>query len=113
MCPFINYTHRGQYLAAFDYVRPVYVSKYPVFIFLRHVDLTGNPDAACIVCISASTLGRLYALYSDKVVCLLSVVWRSSNSFFGLRAKRHSFGIYFSLYPVRMGLPPGDNTVTS
>ena len=32
---------------------------------------------------------------------------------FGLRAKRHSFGISFSIPPLKMGLLPGDKTVTS
>ena len=62
---------------------------------------------------SATTFGRLYALYTERVFCLIYVVWCSSNSLFGLRAKRHSFGISFSLHPVSMGLTPGDDNVTS
>ena len=75
--------------------------------------MIGNHDAACMDHTSASTLGRSYALYFERVVFLLYVVWCSSSYLFGRRAKRHSFGIYFSLHPVRMGLPLDENTVTS
>ena len=37
----------------------------------------------------------------------------SSSSLVGFRAKRHSLGSYFSLQPIRIFLPPGDNTATS
>ena len=113
MCPFIVSTACGKYLAAFEYVRPVHISKFPRFISLIHVDLTGNPDDACMYRTSDSIVGRSYAPYAERVVCLLSVFWFSSNSLSGIRANHHSFDIYFSLHPVRMGLPPGDNTVTS
>ena len=75
--------------------------------------MTGNPDAACMYHISAYTLGRSYALYSERVVCLLSVVWCSSNYFVGFILKRYSIGSYFSLQPIRIGLPPSENNVTS
>ena len=68
-------TDCGQYLAAFEYVRPGYVSKFSLFIALGHVDLTGSPDAACMYRTSASKIGRSYALYADRVFCFLSVVW--------------------------------------
>ena len=74
MCHFIVSTARGKYLAAFEYVSPGHVSKFPLFIALSHVDLTGDPDTAFMYLTSASTLGRSYALYSEKVVCILSVV---------------------------------------
>ena len=32
---------------------------------------------------------------------------------FGLRAKRHSLGIFFSLQTVRIVIPSGESTVTS
>ena len=113
MLPFIVSTARGKYLAAFVYVRPDRFSKCPLFIALSHVDLTRYPDAACMYRNIASTIGRSYALYDNRVICLFYVFWFSSNSLFGLRVKRHSFGISFSLHPIRMGLPPGKNTVTS
>ena len=99
-------------MSAFEYVSPGHVSKFPLFISLSHVDLTENPDAACMYLTIDSTLGRSYALYSERVVCLLSVVCYSSNSLVGFRAKCHSLGSSFSLQPVSIGLPPGDNTVT-
>ena len=100
-------------MAAFQYVRPGHVSKFPPFIALIHVDLTGNPDVACIYRTSYSTLGISYALYAERVDCLLYVVWCSSNSLFGFRVKRHSFGIFFYIHHARVGLPPGGNTITS
>ena len=62
---------------------------------------------------SASTLGRSFTLYSETVLCLLYVVWCSSNSLVSFRAERHIIGSYFSLQNVRVGLPPGDNSITS
>ena len=110
---FIVSTARGKYLVAFEYVSPGHVSKFPLFIALNHVDLTGNPDAACLYLTSASTFGRSYALYTERVVCLLSIVWCISKSLVGFREKRHRLVSYFSLQTVRIGLPPGDNTITS
>ena len=75
--------------------------------------MTGNPDAACMYRTNASTHGISYAPYSERVVLLIYGVWYSSSPLFGLIAKHHSFGISFSLYPVRIGLPPAENTVTS
>ena len=83
-----------------------------LFFSLSHVYLTRNPDAACMHRTSASTLGILYALYAEGVVCLFDV-WFISNSSVSFRAKRRSLGSYFSLQPVRISLPPGENTVTS
>ena len=74
--------------------------------------MTGNPDAACMYLTSASTLGRSYALYAKLIVILLSGVWSSRGSLLGNRSKHNSFGIPFSLNPVRMGLTLGKNTVT-
>ena len=113
MLPFIVSTAREKYLAAFVYVRPDRFPKCPLFIDLGHVDLTRYHTTACMYRTSASTIGRSYTLYADIVICLFSVLWLSSNSLFGLRVKSHSFGIYFSLHPIRMGLNPGKNTVTS
>ena len=113
MCPLIVSTARGQYLAALEYVSPGHVSKFPLFIALSHHELTGNPDSACMYCTSASTLGRSYALKYERFVCLISVVWCSSNSLVGFRAKHHILGSSFSIQPVQIGLPPGENTVTS
>ena len=61
---------------------------------------------------SASTLGRSYALCSEGVVCLFDVCFINNYSV-GFRAKRHSLGSLFSLQPVRIGLPFGENNVTS
>ena len=52
---------------------------------------------------------RSYALYAERVVCLL--VWCRNNPFFCFRSKRNSLSSCFSLHPVRMGLTPGDNNV--
>ena len=62
---------------------------------------------------SASILVRLYTLYAERVVCIMSVLWCSRSYLVGFRAKHHSLSIYFSFQPVRIGLPPGDNTITS
>ena len=74
--------------------------------------MTGNPDAACMYLTSASTFGRSYALYAKLIVILLSGVWSSRGYWLGNRSKHNSFGIPFSLNPVRMGLTLGKNTVT-
>ena len=58
MCLLIIYTECGQYFAAFEYFSPGHVSKFPFFIALSHVDLTGNHDAICMYRTSASKLGR-------------------------------------------------------
>ena len=112
MCPFIISTACGKYLATFEYVSPGHVPNFPLCISRSHVDLFGNPDAACMYRTSDTTLGILYALYAEKVVCLLSVVWCICNSLFGFRSNCHSLVSSFSLHPVRMGLPPGENNVT-
>ena len=113
MWPLIVSTAYGQYLAAFEYVSPGHVSKLPLFIALSHIDLNGNPDAACMDCTSASTLGRSYVLYSERIVCLLSILWYSSNYLVGFRSKRHSLGSSLSIQPVKIVLTTGENTVTS
>ena len=92
---------------------PGHISNFPLFIALSHVDLTVNHDAACMYRTRASTMGISYALYAERVVSLLSGVCFGRCYSLGCRAKRHSFEISFSLYPVRMGLPSGENTVTS
>ena len=61
---------------------------------------------------SASTIGRSYALYAERVICLF-VVWCSSNSLVGFRAKSHSLGIFFSLQSYRIELSHGDKNLTS
>ena len=106
-------TARGEYLALFEYVTPGKLSKFPLIAALSHVDLTGNPDDAYMYRTSDSMLGISYALYADIVVYLLSVVWCSSNSLFGFRLKRHIFDSSFSIHPVRMRLPLGENSFTS
>ena len=113
MCTFIALTSRQKYLAAFEYVRSGHISKFPLFIALRHVDLNGNHDASCVYCTSVSTLGRLYALYTEIVAFLPYRVYCSRSFLFSIREKRHSFGISLYRHTVRMGLPPGENTVTS
>ena len=57
MCPLIISTACGQYLAAFDYVSPIHVSKIPLFIDLSQIGLNGNPDATCMYRTSTSVLG--------------------------------------------------------
>ena len=64
MCPLIVSTARWQYLATLEYVSPGHVSKFPLYITLSHVDLTGNRDATCMYCTSASALGISYTLYA-------------------------------------------------
>ena len=63
-------------------------------------------------CTNSSTLGRLYALCAAGVVCFVDV-WSITNSSVGIRAKRHSFGSFFSLRPVRIGLTFGESTIKS
>ena len=70
MCPLIFSTAWGQYFAVFEYVSPGHVSKFSFLIALSHVDLPGNHTAACMYRTSASTIGRLYALCAEGVVCL-------------------------------------------
>ena len=60
----------------------------------------------------ASTLGISYALCAKGFVFLFDV-WYIIKSSVGFRAKRHSIGSFFSLQPVRIGLPFGESTVTS
>ena len=62
---------------------------------------------------NSSTLGISYALYDVIIVWLLSGSWFGRCSLIGRRAKSHSFGISFPLHPGKMGLPSGENTVTS
>ena len=52
-------------------------------------------------------------MYSERVFCLLSVSWCSSNSLVGFIANHHILGSSFSLQPFWICLPPGENTVTS
>ena len=85
MWHFIVSTSCEKYFDTFEYVRPGHISKFALFIALSHVDLTGNPYATFIYLTSASTLGRSYAMYAERVVFLISGVWCSSISLFGLR----------------------------
>ena len=96
VCLLIVSTARGQYFAAFEYFSPVYVSKFSFFIVLSHVELTGNPDAACMYRTSSSTPGISYALYAEGVVFHFGV-WYISTSSVGFIAKRHSLVSSFSL----------------
>ena len=59
ICTLMISTVCGQYLAALEYVNPGHVSKFPFFIALSHVDLTGSPAGACIYLTRASILVRL------------------------------------------------------
>ena len=113
MCPLIVSTECRQYLAPFEYVSPGQVSKFPLFISLSQFDLTRNPDVACMYRTSASKIGRSYALYSERVAWVISVVWCSGNSLYGFIVNGHSLGSSFYLHPIRMGLPLGENTAIS
>ena len=70
MCPLMVSTAQGQYLAEFEYFSSVHVSNFSFLIALSHVELTGDPTAACMYRTSASTLGRSYALCAEVIVCL-------------------------------------------
>ena len=61
-------TDCGQYFAAFEYVSPGHVAKFPFLIALIHVDFTGNPAAACMYLTRASELGISYALCAAGVI---------------------------------------------
>ena len=61
---------------------------------------------------SAYTLGRSYVLCAEGFFWIFDVCF-IINSSVGFRAKRHSLGSFFSIQPVRIGLPFGENTVTS
>ena len=61
----------GQYFSTFDYGSPGHVSKLTFFIALRHVELTGDLDVACMYRTSASILGRLYELYAEGAIFIL------------------------------------------
>ena len=99
MWPLRVSTDCGQYFAAFEYVSPGHVAKFPFLIALIHVDFTGNPAAACMYLTRASKIGRLYALCAAGVIRF--VVVSIFPCPFGLRAKIHSFGRFFSLHPVK------------
>ena len=71
-----------------------------------------NPDGACMYRTSASPLGRSYTLYAEGVVCIFGEC-RISNSSIGFRVNHHSLVSYFSLQPVRIGLPSDENTTAS
>ena len=101
-------TERGQYFAAFEYVSPGHVAKFPFLIYLSHVDLTGNTAAACMYLTRNSKLGRSYALCASGVIRFFIVSIFPCP--FGLRAKRHIFGTLFSLHPVKTVLLSGDIT---
>ena len=103
-------TDCGQYFASFEYVIPGHVAKFPFLIALIHVDFTENPAAACMYLTRDSKLGRSYALCAAGFIRFVVV---SIFPFpFGFREKRHSFGRFFSLHPVKTVLPSGDITTT-
>ena len=77
------------------------------------MDLIGKPYAACRHITSASTLGRLYALNAERVACFVFGLGCGRSFVLGWKAKRHNFSMTFSHHPLRMGLPVGENTVTS
>ena len=104
-------TDCGQYFAAFEYVSPGHVAKFPFLVSLSHVDFTGNPAAACMYLTRASKLGRLYALCASVVIRF--VVVSIFPCLFYFRENRHSFGRFFSLHPVKIFFPFGDITTTS
>ena len=58
ICPLIVSTACGHYLAAFEYVNPGHVSKFPFLIALSYVDLTGDPASTFIYQTRASMIGR-------------------------------------------------------
>ena len=104
-------TDCGQYFAAFEYVSPGHVAKFPFLIVLSHVDFAGNPDAACMYLVRAYKIGRLYTLCAAGVIRFVAVSIFPCP--FGFRAKRHSFGRFFYLHPVKIVLTSGDITTTS
>ena len=65
--------HRGDNIVVFhyyqQYVSPGQVSKFPDLMEASHVDLTGNPGAACRYLTIAFTLGRLYVLWDERDTC--------------------------------------------
>ena len=61
---------------------------------------------------SASTLGGSCAQYAEGVVCLFGVCCFSNYSV-GFRGNFHGLGSFFSLQPVRIGLPYGERNVTA
>ena len=111
MCHLIFSTACVKYFAALEYVSSGHVSKFPFFIALIRVDFTGNSDAACMYRTSASTLDRSYALYAEEFVCIFGVCC-FINSSVGFRANYHSLGSFFSLQPIRIGLPSGEKSLT-
>ena len=111
MCTLIVSTACGKYFAALEYVSSGHVSKFPFLFALSHVDFTGKPVATCMYRTSASTLGRSYALYAEEFVCIFGVCC-FRNSSVGFRANDHSLGSFFSLQPVRIGLPSGEKSLT-
>ena len=101
----------GKYFAAFEYVIPGHVAKFPFFIALSHVDFTGNSAAACMYLTRGSKLGRPYALCADGFIRFVVVSIFSCP--FVLRSKRYIFGRFFYLHPVKIFLPSGNITTAS
>ena len=50
------------YLDALEYMRPGKISNFPALMDASHINLTGDPAAACRYLTSASTLGRSYTM---------------------------------------------------
>ena len=109
--PLIVSTDCGKYLASFEYVSPGHVAKFPLLIALSHLYFTWNPVTACMYLTRASKLGISYALCSAGVIRF--VVVSIFPCPFHLRAKSHTFGRFFYIYPVKIVLPSGDITMTS
>ena len=104
-------TDCGQYFAAFEYVSPGHVVKFPFFIDLSHVDFAVNLAAACMYLTRASKLGRSYALCTAGAIRFVVVSILSCP--FGLKTKRHSLGRVFYLHPIKMVLHSREITTTS
>ena len=113
ICPLSVSIYCGKYLAAFKYVKPGQVSKLPAFMDFSQVDLIGKPAAACRNLTSASTLGISYALNAEIVACFIFGLGCGRSFVIGRKAKRQNFGMTFYQHTLRMGLPVGENTVTS
>ena len=109
--PLIVSTDCGHYFATFVYVCTGHIAKFPFLIALSHVVFTGNPAAACMYLTRYSKFGRSYTLCAAGFIRFVVVSLFPCP--FGLRAKCHSFGMFFYLHPVKIFLPSGDITTTS
>ena len=103
----------GKYLSALEYVKPGQVAQLSSFMDFSQVDLIGNPAAACRYLTSDSTLGRLYALNSERVACFVFGLGCGRSFLLVHKAKRHNFGMTFYCHTLSIGFPVGGNTVMS